>query len=127
MCRNANNVQWFREVKQAFATRALITRAIARNANAFYARINTRSSSTRACDARRVTALDDGEYDCVVTDVARDEDGVVVIDLAIATGAQKGNVIRLRSAMNDEPIHWLGLPGTLRVVDGAPSFRLEPA
>lgn len=72
-----------------------------------------------------MTALDDGEYDCVVTDVARDEDAVVVIDLAIATGAQKGNVIRLRSAMKDEPVHWLGLPGTLRVADGVPSFRLD--
>jgi hypothetical protein len=74
-----------------------------------------------------VSTLDDGEYDCVVTDVARDDDGVVVVELAIASGIAKGNTIRLRSVMEQEPLDWLGLPGTLRVTDGAPSFRLESA
>ena len=55
----------------------------------------------------------------------RDDDDVVVIELAIAAGVAKGNTIRLRSAMKEEPLDWLGVPGTLRVVDGAPSFRLE--
>ncbi|MBA2609377.1 MAG: hypothetical protein H0U92_10585 [Actinobacteria bacterium] len=71
--------------------------------------------------------LDDGEYDCVVTDVARGDDGVVVIDIAIASGDAKGNVVRLRSSMPDEPVHWLGMPGRLKVVDGTPSFRLDSA
>jgi hypothetical protein len=83
---------------------------------------NARVFCTR--DARRVFPLDDGEYDCVVTDVARDDDGVVV-DLAISSGDAKGHVVRLRVAMNDEPIHWLGLPGRLRVTDGVPTFRLD--
>jgi hypothetical protein len=78
-------------------------------------------------DARHVSTLDDGEYDCVVTDVTRDDDDVVVIELAIASGAAKGDTVRLRSALADEPLDWLGVPGTLRVVDGAPSFRLESA
>jgi len=78
-------------------------------------------------DTRDVMPLEDGEYDCVVTDVARDEDGVVVIDIAIASGVAKGNVVRLRSSMTDEPVDWLGLPGRLKVVDGVPGFRLEPA
>lgn len=78
-------------------------------------------------DTHRVTTLDDGEYDCVVTDVARDSDDVVVIDLAISSGTAKGNVVRLRSAMDEEPIDWLGLPGRLQVVDGVPRFRLESA
>ena len=47
--------------------------------------------------------------------------------LAIASGDAKGNVVRLRSAMSDEPFDWLGLPGRLNVVDGAPSFRLDSA
>ena len=72
-----------------------------------------------------MATLDDGDYDCVVTDVARDDDDVVVIELAIATGAAKGNTVRLRSAMQDEPLEWLGLPGTLHVIDGVPRFRLE--
>lgn len=83
-----------------------------------YARINAR-------DAHHVSAIDDGEYACVVVDVARDDDGVVVVELAIATGAAKGSTIRLRSAMTDEPLAWLGMPGTLRVTDGAPNFRLD--
>lgn len=69
--------------------------------------------------------LDDGEYDCVVTDVSRDDDGVVAIEIAIASGDAKGNVVRLQGAMKDEPIHWLGLPGQLKVVDGVPAFRLD--
>ena len=72
-----------------------------------------------------MSLLDDGDYDCVVTDVTRDEDDVVVIELAIATGASKGHTIRLRSAMQDEPLDWLGLPGMLHVVEGVPRFRLE--
>jgi hypothetical protein len=73
----------------------------------------------------QMSMLDDGDYDCVVVDVARDEDDVVVIDLAIASGASKGHTVRLRSAMQDEPLDWLGLPGTLHVVAGVPRFRLE--
>ncbi|MEY2419134.1 MAG: hypothetical protein QOG90_1814 [Actinomycetota bacterium] len=72
-----------------------------------------------------MSLLDDGDYDCVVVDVTRDEDDVVVIELAIATGASKGQTIRLRGAMKDEPLEWLGLPGTLQVVAGVPRFRLE--
>ena len=71
-----------------------------------------------------VFPLDDGEYDCVVTDVTRDNDGVA-IELAISSGASKGDVVRLRTAMRDEPVHWLGMPGHLRVTDGTPAFRLE--
>lgn len=74
-------------------------------------------------DASRV--IDDGEYEVVVTDVARDDDGMVVIELAIAIGALKGDVIRLRNAMDEEPLEWLGLPGQLRVEDGVPLFRLD--
>ncbi|HUR77589.1 MAG TPA: hypothetical protein VMZ22_06565 [Acidimicrobiales bacterium] len=72
-----------------------------------------------------MSTLDDGVYDCVVTDVMRDEDDVVAIELAIASGPAKGNAIRLRSAMQDEPPDWLGRPGTLHVVNGTPKFRLE--
>ena len=68
--------------------------------------------------------LDDGEYDCVVVNVERDDD-VVVIELAISAGASKGDVVRLRAPMEREPVEWLGLPAHLRVVDGTPSFRLE--
>ena len=67
--------------------------------------------------------LDDGEYDCVVTDVSRDHDAVV-IELAISSGASKGEVVRLRGEMETEPLQWLGLPAMLRVTDGVPEFRL---
>ena len=73
----------------------------------------------------RMSLLDDGDYDCVVTDVTRDEDDVVVIELAIASGNAKGHTIALRSALQAEPLDWLGLPGTLKVVNGVPRFRLD--
>jgi hypothetical protein len=72
-----------------------------------------------------VMPLSDGEYDVVVTDAVRDDDGVVTIELAIASGEHRGDVIRLSSAMTRDPIDWLGLPGTLKVVDGVPAFRLD--
>ena len=79
----------------------------------------------RARHTDHMSLLDDGDYDCIVTDVSRDEDDVVVIELAIASGVAKGHTVHLRSAMQDEPLEWLGVPGTLRVVDGVPRFRLE--
>jgi hypothetical protein len=81
----------------------------------------------RARHTDEMTMLDDGNYDCVVVDVTRDEDDVVAIELAIASGASKGHTIRLRSAMQHEPLDWLGLPGVLHVVEGVPRFRLESA
>jgi hypothetical protein len=74
-------------------------------------------------DASRV--IDDGDYEVVVTDVARDEEDLVVVELAIASGPLKGSVVRLRNDMEEEPIDWLGLPGQLRVEDGVPLFRLD--
>lgn len=74
-------------------------------------------------DASRV--IDDGEYEVVVTDVTRDEEGFVVVELAIATGDAKGSVVRLRNDMDEEPVDWLGLPGHLRVEDNVPMFRLD--
>jgi hypothetical protein len=80
----------------------------------------------RCAKVMRVSTLDDGDYDCVVTDVTRDDDDVIAIELAIASGPSKGHTVVLRSAMQREPLEWLGLPGVLRVVDGTPRFRLEP-
>jgi hypothetical protein len=74
-----------------------------------------------------MSTLDDGDYDCIVVDVSRDADDVVVVELAIASGQHKGHTIQLRSAMQHEPLDWLGVPGTLHVVDGTPRFRLEDA
>jgi hypothetical protein len=78
-----------------------------------------------ARETARVTPLDDGEYDCIVVDVARNSDAVVVVDVAISRGEHKGEVVQLRTTLNDEPLEWLGVPGSLRVVNGAPEFRLD--
>jgi hypothetical protein len=112
--RNANaraiaQRDWYRTRVRA-SRMVRVARVVSRDARA-----TTRA--TRVRDARCVSTLDDGVYDCVVTDVMRDDDDVVVIELAIASGVAKGNTIRLRSAMQNEPLDWLGLPGTLRVVD----------
>ncbi len=85
------------------------------------------SSDARTRDASHV--IEDGEYEVVVTEVAREDDehgaSVVTVELAIASGSAKGTIVYLRNAMEDEPIEWLGLPGHLRVVDGVPMFRLD--
>ncbi len=97
----------------------------AKRALSAHTRAATRAARVR--DAHYVASLDDGVYDCVVTDVTRDDNNVVVIELAIAAGGAKGDTIHLRSEMQSEPLDWLGLPGTLRVLNGAPSFRLDSA
>jgi hypothetical protein len=78
----------------------------------------------RVCKAPRV--LIDGAYDAMVIDVD-ERDDALVLDLAITGGAQKGEVVRVRTARREAQIslELLGLPATLRVVDGQPEVTFE--
>ena len=78
--------------------------------------------------------LPDGTYDVIVVDAENTEDGDVTIELTITLGPFVGHVISLRGRHVDDrrrdaspvgPIALLGVPGTLRVRDGRPSFRPE--
>jgi hypothetical protein len=83
--------------------------------------------------------LPDGTYDVIVIDVNSPQDGEILVDVTITLGPHVGQVATLRTAhvqpagpgrvpasrfdASDDPIGLLGVPGTLRVRDGAPSFR----
>jgi hypothetical protein len=81
-----------------------------------------------------VPVLPDGNYDVIVVDAEKDEDGVLHIELTISLGPHVGDVIRLRerqierggdSTAADDEFALLGVPGTLRVRAGEPRFRPE--
>lgn len=83
--------------------------------------------------------LPDGTYDVIVVDVNSLENGEILLDVTITLGPHVGQVVTLRSThvrpaepdrlpvslFDDaaDPIGLLGVPGTLRVRDGSPSFR----
>jgi hypothetical protein len=71
--------------------------------------------------------LGDGTYDAIVVDVSSGEGGAVAVDLAIAAGEHRGDVVRVVEQAHDgDPIELLGVPATLTVVDGEPSVTFEP-
>ena len=70
--------------------------------------------------------LDDGVYDAIVIDAREDDDNLLRVDLAFTSGAHKGDVITIAGdALARDAIALLGLPATLRVVDGEPHLTLD--
>ncbi len=78
--------------------------------------------------------LPDGIYDVIVVDADRGDDGDLHIEVTISLGPRVGDVIRLRgrhverrsgAAQPEDPYALLGVPGTLRVHAGQPTFRPE--
>ena len=77
--------------------------------------------------------LPDGSYDVIVVDAETSDDGHLHIELTITMGRYVGHIIPLRErnidsdspVSNAEPFDLLGLPGTLRVRAGVPTFRPE--
>ncbi len=68
-----------------------------------------------------MSVLEDGTYDVLVVDAIDDGGGVVHIEVAVVSGAQKGDVVRLSGLRGKrDPADLLGLPATLRVADGQP-------
>ncbi len=63
----------------------------------------------------------DGTHDVVVVDAREDEDGVLHLELAVTSGARKGDVVRVSArSIGRDAIDVLGLPAVLHVRDGAP-------
>jgi hypothetical protein len=71
--------------------------------------------------------LSDGTYDTIVVDVSEEDGGAVAVELAIAAGEHRGDVVRVvdRSPDIDEPLDLLGVPATLTVEHGEPSVTFE--
>jgi len=78
--------------------------------------------------------LPNGTYDVIVIDAERGDDGDLHIEVTISLGPHVGDVIRLQerhidyrrgAPESEDPYALLGVPGTLRVHAGQPSFRPE--
>jgi hypothetical protein len=72
--------------------------------------------------------LSDGSYDAFIVDAREDEEisRAMHIELAITSGAHKGDVIRMRAVnVQRDAIALIGMPATLRVVDGAPHLSID--
>lgn len=68
-----------------------------------------------------MSELSDGSHDVVVVDAREDEHGVVHLELAVTSGAHKGEVVHVaaRSFARDA-LDVLGLPATVHVHEGVP-------
>jgi hypothetical protein len=66
-------------------------------------------------------------YEAMVVEVEAGDDGSVAVDLAIAAGEHRGEVVRVvdRAPGVDEPLELLGLPATLTVSGGEPTVVFE--
>ena len=81
-----------------------------------------------------MAALPDDTYDVIVVDAEVDDGGDLCIEVTVTLGPHIGRIVRLRKihvesrrgALDSaDPYSLLGIPGTLRVRDGVPTFRPE--
>ena len=71
--------------------------------------------------------LEDGTYDAIVVDAdVGPETGSLTLELAIAAGAHKGEVIPLTVRdQGRDPLDLLAVPATIVVADGRSTLTLE--
>ena len=70
--------------------------------------------------------MSDGTHDVVVVDAREDEDGVVHLEVAVTSGAHKGEVVRVAThSFARDALDVLGLPATLHVHEGVPRVTFE--
>lgn len=69
--------------------------------------------------------LEDGLYDALVVDATADGEALA-LDLTILGGAHKGEVVSVRATgLGVDDVEILGMPGTLVVEKGVPTFTVE--
>lgn len=69
--------------------------------------------------------LEDGSYDALVVDATADDRGIA-LELTIVAGAHKGEVVSVRTTgAGFDELDILGMPGTLVVENGVPTFAIE--
>jgi hypothetical protein len=70
--------------------------------------------------------LPDGQYDALIVDAEILDETTLKLEIVITRGDAKGEVIALRGPhLADDAMTLLGLPVTLRVVDGVPRIELD--
>ena len=79
------------------------------------------------CKAFRVIGLADGSYEVLVVEVVpAPSRAEMQLELALVTGAHKGDVVRVRAeGLRRDPVDLLGLPATLIVSEGEPELRFD--
>ena len=69
--------------------------------------------------------LEDGRYDVIVVD-ADEEGSGVRLELAVASGPHKGEVVTLQAeGLDNDPLDLLATPGTLTVTGGEPRVSFD--
>ena len=72
--------------------------------------------------------LPDGTYDVFVVEAEEAGADVLRLSVTILGGEHKGDVVDLTATgLGVDEIDAMGMPGTLTVRAGAPSFRIDPA
>jgi hypothetical protein len=71
--------------------------------------------------------IPDGTYDAMVVDATATGAGEVLLELAIVSGAHRGDVVAVRARGVDRTdVDLLGELATLTVVDGTPAVTFGP-
>lgn len=72
--------------------------------------------------------LPDGTYDVFVVEAEEARADVLRLSVTILGGEHKGDVVDLTATgLGVDEIDAMGMPGTLTVRAGEPSFRIDPA
>ena len=70
--------------------------------------------------------LADGTYDGIVVDAIDVGDGVLVLELTILAGPNKGELVSVQArGLGRDPIDLLAVPATITIADDQPSVALE--
>lgn len=71
--------------------------------------------------------LEDGTYEAIVVDADEGtEADTVVVELAIAAGSRKGELVSITaSGLARDPLDLLAVPATIVVTNGSPTLSLE--
>ena len=73
-----------------------------------------------------VQGLDDGTYDVIVIDAHAVEDDAIALELAVTSGAHRGDVVHLRArGLQRSWVELIGMPMMLNVTHGRPRVTLE--
>ena len=71
-------------------------------------------------------AMPDGRYDVFIVDAETIDETTMRVELAMVTGADKGDVLAIRGPhLADDPLQLLGIPGTLVVEGGVPRLHVD--
>jgi hypothetical protein len=72
--------------------------------------------------------LSDGTYDAFIIDAREDQEisRAMSIEVTITSGARKGEVVSVRATnVQRDAIALIGMPATLRVIDGEPRLTID--